>query len=73
MTDIQSTNINFSYVDLENEVKKEIYIQDLLVYPKNLINFFLRKLHSQQDKITKLDFAQKPLVYEIYNYELDRT
>lgn len=46
MTDIQSTNINFSYVDLENEVKKEIYIQDLLVYPKNLINFFLRKLHS---------------------------
>lgn len=51
MNNNTSSHDEYSLFDLENEIKKEIFVKDILPYPKSLINSFLRKLHYQEEAL----------------------
>lgn len=45
MQELDSNRVSFNYKSLEEAIKREILILDILVYPKELINYYIRKIH----------------------------
>ena len=61
----------FSVEELQEAIKREVFSPDILFYRKEMINYFLRKINIQEDKLENEDFPLSAFVKDILTYDLD--
>lgn len=70
---MQEERLNsYQIKDLKTSIKEEIFSPEILLYKKELINTFLKRINIQKEKIKNKDFPLSPFSKEIILYELDR-
>ncbi len=62
----------FSIHSLKHTIKEELFSPGILMYKKELVNEFLKKINIKEDKIENKDTPLSKFARDIYTYELDR-
>jgi hypothetical protein len=46
MSNLDTNRLSFNARALEDTIKMEALVKEILVYPKDIINYYIRKIHS---------------------------
>ncbi len=55
MSILDTNKLSFNAKALEETIKAEILVREILVYPRDIINFYIRKIHNQEEQFAKIN------------------
>ena len=71
MSNLEIHKLSFNAKALEETIKSEILIREIQVYPKDIINYYIRKIHFQEEAFQKLNPSLNFMAYCITQFDLD--